>query len=389
MTVPRIVRTDFGGPRGAGLLLLGPSLGTSVVDLWGAVAERLSEHVRVVGWDLPGHGRSPAASGPFSIAELAAGVLALADDIAPGQAFSYAGDSVGGAVGLQILLDAPDRVRSAALLCTGAVIGDPEQWRVRAATVRKSGTESMVEGSAERWFAAGFAGRQPSVAAALLGALRDTDAESYAHVCECLAVFDVTDRLPEITTPVLAIAGAEDIPTPPEGLAQIADGVKDGRLVVLDGVGHLAPAETPERVAGLIADHIGRTRLDGIYQAGMAVRREVLGDAHVDRAVAATTGFTADFQELITRYAWGSIWTRPGLDRRSRSLITLTAMVARGHHEELAMHLLAARRNGLTNDEIKELLLQTAIYCGVPDANSAFRIADKVLTDYDASEDSR
>ncbi len=204
-----------------------------------------------------------------------------------------------------------------------------------------------------------------------------------------LAAFDVTDRLSEITTPVLAIAGAEDIPTPPEGLAQIADGVKDGRLVVLDGVGHLAPAETPERVAGLIADHIGRTRPDGIYQAGMAVRREVLGDAHVDRAVAATTGFTADFQELITRYAWGSIWTRPGLDRRSRSLITLTAMVARGHHEELAMHLLAARRNGLTNDEIKELLLQTAIYCGVPDANSAFRIADKVLTDYDASEDSR
>ena len=389
MTIPRIVCTDFGGPRGAGLLLLGPSLGTSVADLWGAVAERLSEHVRVVGWDLPGHGRSPAASGPFGIPELAAGVLALADDIAPGQAFSYAGDSVGGAVGLQILLDAPDRVRSAALLCTGAVIGDPEQWRVRAATVRESGTESMVDGSAERWFAAGFAGREPSVAAALLGALRDTDAESYAHVCDCLAVFDVTDRLPEITTPVLAIAGAEDIPTPPEGLAQIADGVKNGRLVVLDGVGHLAPAETPERVAGLIADHIGRTRPDVLYQAGMAVRREVLGDAHVDRAVAATTGFTADFQELITRYAWGSIWTRPGLDRRSRSLITLTAMVARGHHEELAMHLLAARRNGLTNDEIKELLLQTAIYCGVPDANSAFRIADKVLTDYDASEDSR
>jgi len=389
VTIPRILCTEFGGPRGAGLLLLGPSLGTSVADLWGAVAERLSDHVRVVGWDLPGHGRSPAASGPFGVPELAAGVLALADDIAPGQAFSYAGDSVGGAVGLQILLDAPDRVRSATLLCTGAVIGDPEQWRVRAAAVRESGTESMVDGSAERWFAAGFGGREPSVVAALLGALRDTDAESYAQVCDALAAFDVTDRLPEITTPVLAIAGAEDIPTPPEGLAQIADGVKDGRLVVLDGVAHLAPAETPERVAGLIADHIGRTRPDGGYQAGMAVRREVLGDAHVDRAVAATTEFTADFQELITRYAWGSIWTRPGLDRRSRSLITLTAMVARGHHEELAMHLLAARRNGLTNDEIKELLLQTAIYCGVPDANSAFRIADKVLTDYDASEDSR
>ncbi|MFC5677043.1 4-carboxymuconolactone decarboxylase [Aeromicrobium endophyticum] len=113
----------------------------------------------------------------------------------------------------------------------------------------------------------------------------------------------------------------------------------------------------------------------------MVVRREVLGDAHVDRAVAATTPFTADFQELITQYAWGSIWTRPGLDRRSRSLITLTALVARGHHDELAMHVRAARRNGLTPDEIGELLLQTAIYCGVPDANSAFRIAQEVLAE--------
>ncbi|MGJ9422620.1 4-carboxymuconolactone decarboxylase [Aeromicrobium sp. CF3.5] len=118
-----------------------------------------------------------------------------------------------------------------------------------------------------------------------------------------------------------------------------------------------------------------------VHDAGMAVRREVLGDAHVDRAVAATTDFTADFQDLITQYAWGSIWTRPGLDRRSRSLITLTALVARGHHEELAMHVRAAKRNGLTDEEIKELFLQTAIYCGVPDANTAFRIAQGVLAE--------
>ena len=115
------------------------------------------------------------------------------------------------------------------------------------------------------------------------------------------------------------------------------------------------------------------------YDDGMAVRREVLGDEHVDRATAGATDLTRDFQELITDYAWGAIWTRPGLDRRSRSLITLTALVARGHHEELAMHLRAALRNGLTVDEIKETLLQTAIYCGVPDANTAFRIAQRVL----------
>ena len=119
---------------------------------------------------------------------------------------------------------------------------------------------------------------------------------------------------------------------------------------------------------------------------GMEVRREVLGDEHVDRATSTATDFTRDFQQLITEYAWGTIWTRPGLDRRSRSLITLTALVARGHHEELAMHLRAALRNGLTIDEIKETLLQTAIYCGVPDANTAFRIAQRVLDEEQSDE---
>jgi 4-carboxymuconolactone decarboxylase len=112
---------------------------------------------------------------------------------------------------------------------------------------------------------------------------------------------------------------------------------------------------------------------------GMRVRREVLGDEHVDRANERKTAFTEDFQELITRYAWGEIWARPGLDRRTRSAITLTALVAHGHWEELALHVRAARRNGLAEDEIKEVLLQCAIYCGVPAANHAFAIAQRAL----------
>ena len=112
---------------------------------------------------------------------------------------------------------------------------------------------------------------------------------------------------------------------------------------------------------------------------GMRVRREVLGDEHVDRAVERTTDFSADFQDLITRYAWGEIWARPGLDRRTRSCITLTALVALGRNEELALHVRGALRNGLSPDEIKEVLLQTAIYCGVPAANAAFAVAQRVL----------
>ena len=194
---------------------------------------------------------------------------------------------------------------------------------------------------------------------------------------------------------MLAVAGAEDVPTPTDSLREIAEGVQHGRLVELDGVAHLAPAEAPAEVARLIRQHVlGEVEAEAVaesdsttrgpsYDEGMAVRRAVLGDAHVDRATANATDFTREFQDFITEYAWGGIWTRPGLDRRSRSLITLTALIARGHHEELAMHVRAARTNGLTNDEIKEVILQSAIYCGVPDANTAFRIAQGVLDELD------
>jgi 4-carboxymuconolactone decarboxylase len=118
---------------------------------------------------------------------------------------------------------------------------------------------------------------------------------------------------------------------------------------------------------------------DELHERGMKVRREVLGDEHVNRAIERTTEFTADYQDLITRYAWGEIWTRPGLDRRTRSAITLTALIALGRFEELRMHVRAALRNGLEEDEIKEVLLQSAIYCGVPAANTAFAVAQEVL----------
>jgi 4-carboxymuconolactone decarboxylase len=116
-------------------------------------------------------------------------------------------------------------------------------------------------------------------------------------------------------------------------------------------------------------------------EQGMRVRREVLGDQHVDDAISGTTDFTADFQDLITRYAWGEIWSRPSLDRRTRSMLTLTALTALGHERELAMHVRAARRNGLTPDEIKEVLLHAAVYCGVPAANRAFAVAGEALAE--------
>ena len=401
MSVPWINGVQLSEPSAGPLLLLGSSLGTSATALWSPTAALLGERFHVVAWDLPGHGRTagPASAG-FTMAQLAGGVMAFAERVLaergePGGRFYYAGDSLGGAIGLQALLDAPDRIIAAVLLCTGAKIGDAEGWRERAARVRASGTTVVVNQSAERWFAPGFLDREPQVAGRLLESLREADREAYALACEALADFDVRPRLGEIVVPVLAVAGAEDVATPPELLGEIAHGVQHGTVQILDGVAHLAPAEAPQEVAKLMITHFdahspGAARGSRPPQdqesadrhaAGMRVRRQVLGDSHVDRATTAATEFTRDFQQLITEYAWGTIWTRPGLDRRSRSIITLTALVARGHHEELAMHVRAARRNGLSVNEIKEVLLQTAIYCGVPEANTAFRIAQAALAD--------
>lgn len=381
---PRITPVELAGDPSKPLLIVGPSLGTSVTALWAATAELLAESFHVIGWELPGHGHGAPTTDAFSMADLAAGVLACVDRILTDRGerhgtFAYAGDSVGGAVGLQLLLDAPTRVSAAVLTNTGAKIGEPEGWNDRAKTVRAAGTASQIAGSTQRWFAPGFLEREPARGGALLHSLRDADAESYALVCEALAAYDVRGRLAEIAAPVLAIAGVDDAPTPPSSLEEIAVGVRNGRLVALDAVGHLAPAEAPHTVSTLVTSHV--TASDPAYAAGMNVRRQVLGDDHVDRATAAITDVNRDYQDLITRYAWGTIWTRPGLARRDRSIGVLTALVAGRHFEELEFHLRAALANGLTREEIIEVLLQTSIYVGVPAANTAFAVANHVLND--------
>ena len=403
----RLVGTQMSDPgpadRRKPLLVLGPSLGTSVTALWAPCIVHLADRFHLVGFDLPGHGASPATAGSsLEFTDLAAAVIDLVDAVQGErgehpQPFLYAGDSAGGAVGLQLLVDTPERVAAAVILSSSAAFGAMPGWTERAAAARASGTPSLVQLSLERWFPDGFVEHEPERVSALLHSLRETDDESYAQVCEALSRFDVRDRLGDVTVPVLAVAGSEDVATPPALLEEITEGVPGARLVVLDGIAHLPPAEAPSVVAKLLAQHLepsahvpsgipveSRDTSDALYESGMSVRRTVLGDEHVDRATAAVTDLTREFQELITRYAWGTIWTRPGLDRRSRSMITLTALIARGHHEELAMHLRAARRNGLTVDEIKEVILQSAIYCGVPDANTAFRVAARVLDDDDS-----
>ncbi|MEH0548280.1 3-oxoadipate enol-lactonase [Streptomyces sp. B21-105] len=360
------------GPASGPPLLLGPSLGTSNA-VWGRIAPELSATHRVVRWDLPGHGGSDAGLiGPgATVGDLADLVLTLADSLGL-ERFAYAGVSLGGAVGLHLALHHPQRVSSLAMICSSAHFNGSKPWEERAALVRAEGLAGLVETADARWFTPGFTVPE------LIADHRAADPAAYAACCDALAAFDLRGRLPEIAVRTLLIAGRRDPATPPAHLREIADAVPDATLVELAGASHLAPAQCPEAVLTVLRAH-----LDGPAKRGMEVRREVLGDAHVDRAQSRQNALTARYQDFISRYAWGEIWTDPTLSRRERSLITLTALVAHGHYDELAMHVRAARRNGLSPEEIGAVLLQTAVYCGVPAANSAFATAQRVLAEED------
>ncbi|NIY65264.1 bifunctional 3-oxoadipate enol-lactonase/4-carboxymuconolactone decarboxylase PcaDC [Streptomyces malaysiensis] len=429
---------DLSGPPTAPPLILGPSIGTSLA-VWEPQLPALTRTHRILRWDLPGHGGSPAAllpsDGSATIGDLAALVLRLADEQG-WERFAYAGVSIGGAVGLHLAAHHPERLTSLAVVCSSARFGDPAAWRERAALVRAEGTEAMVASRPGTWFAHGFA--HTPVGAALIEDLRATDRAGYAACCDALAAYDITADLERIAVPTLVVAGRDDPATPPAHARRIADAVPGASLLEVAGAAHLAGVERPEPVTAALLAHLtdstaqphqphddptARPQNDtphddapsrpqnetphddaphthtphdttpptdtphtdpSRHAAGMAVRRDVLGNAHVDRAVARTTPFTARFQDFITRYAWGEIWTGDGLDRRTRSCITLTALIAHGHDAELAMHIRAALTNGLTREEIGEVLLQSAIYCGVPAANSAFATAQRVFDEIDA-----
>jgi 3-oxoadipate enol-lactonase len=248
MTVPTIATRQLGGPADAPTLLLGPSLGTSTI-LWETTAPLLAERYRLVAWDLPGHGDSPPASQPFTVGEIADAVAASVDG-----PFFYAGVSLGGATGLELLLRHGDRVTAAAIVASGAQLGDPESWAERAATVRAQSTSSLIVASAGRWFAPGAMERIPQLSGRLLHALQDADDDSYARCCEALAEYDVRSALGAIGVPVLALWGEHDAVAPQPKAEEIASGVTRGTVARLDGAAHLPPAEQPESTARALLD---------------------------------------------------------------------------------------------------------------------------------------
>ncbi|MFF3325233.1 4-carboxymuconolactone decarboxylase [Streptomyces sp. NPDC002889] len=414
-TPPKTLQYRIDGPDDAPALILGPSLGTTW-HMWDRQITELSERWRVIRFDLPGHGGAPAHAAT-SVPELAERLLATLDQLGV-QRFGYAGCAVSGAIGIELALRHPERVASLALVAASPRFGTADEFRQRGVIVRTNGLDPMARSAPERWFTEGFAAAQPAIVEWAVQMVRTTDPGCYIGACEALAAFDVRSELGMLGVPTLVLVGSEDQVTGPAEARTLVAGIRDARLALVPGASHLAPVEQPAAVTDLLLHHFATAWHDTLtaipvpvvpvtsapvapvaeiaaavpdrpagdrsprpdpYDAGMKIRREVLGDAHVDRAAAAADEFTGDFQELITRYAWGEVWTREGLDRRARSIITITALVAGGHLDELAFHTRAGLRNGLTPAEIREVLIHAAVYCGVPAANSAFKVAQAVI----------
>ncbi|MBB3086416.1 3-oxoadipate enol-lactonase [Geodermatophilus sabuli] len=242
------------GPDDAPVLVLGPSLGTDT-GLFDAQAAEFAGDFRVVRYDLRGHGGSEVVPGPCTMADLAADVVALLDRLGVDR-FSYAGVSIGGAIGQQLALTVPERLEKLAIIASAAQFADPPSWTARAQQVREQGTETLVGSRTGTWFTAAWAEQHPDEALRLLQMLRDTPDEGYAACCEAIGDFDVRDRLGQITMPTLVVAGAEDPATPPDMVRLIADGIPGAQFLVVTGAGHLPNTTDPETVNAALRGHL-------------------------------------------------------------------------------------------------------------------------------------
>ncbi len=372
------------GPDSAPVLIFSNSMGTDHT-MWTPQADALAGRFRVVRHDMRGHGRSTTTASELSVETLARDVLAILDALQVERAV-FCGLSIGGLIGQWLAIHAPERFSKIVLANTAPKIGSAEMWNARIEGVLRDGLAPLVDASLSRWFTAGFLATSAHALDDLRKVLGGLDPRGYAAGCAAVRDADFREAVKTITVPVLVIAGSDDPSTTAAEGRALADAMPGAAYLELQAA-HLSNREQPGRFTAALLDFIlGRlpvTDDHARYEAGLQVRREVLGSAHVDRSLQKLTPLNEEFQNLITRYAWGEIWTREGLPRHTRSLITLAMMVALNRSEELKLHLRAAANNGVTRDEIKEVLLQTAIYCGVPAANSAFHMAEEVFAEVD------
>ncbi len=360
------------------------SLGSDL-RIWDAIVEALAAaHIGAVRYDLRGHGLSDLGTPPNRMEAHIDDLAALMDDLAIERA-TICGISVGGMIALGLSHRHPEKVAALILCCTGHIIGTAETWNARISAVEQGGVASISEAVLQRWFSPAAQRDGGAMFALARNMLSRTPTAGYIATCEALRDADLTEAARAVSVPALCVAGEYDGSTPPELVSRLGALIPGSQYQMIANSGHLPCLERPDELAGLILGFLRENEApraddaDGRYARGMAVRRRTLGATYVDATQAKKTPFDEDFQRFITEGAWGSVWARPNLTPRERSMITLALLAALGHEAELALHTRATRNTGATPDDIKEALLHVAVYGGVPAANTAFRIVKESL----------
>lgn len=362
----------FDGRDDRPVLVFSHSLGLDHA-MWDAQAADLLPFFRVLRYDIRGHGASTASPGDYTIAQLGADVLAIADAYGVHE-FAFCGLSLGGMIGQWLAVHAPDRTTALVLANTTARVADPSAMEARRRAVLDGGMQAIEDMVMSRFFSPGtIASNAPAIASARRTLLA-TNPTGYAGCCAAIRDMDQRPLLEQIAAPTLVISGDADVGMPWDGHgAVLASSIPGARAIRLPAA-HISNLEKPRSFTRALLDFLVPAPADR-REAGMSVRREVLGSEHVDRSAASTTDFTRAFQALIADVPWGTIWTRPGLDRRTRRLLVLTTTAAMGRWEEFRLHLRTGLSNELEPADLEEVLLQLAVYAGIPAANTAFQVA--------------
>lgn len=362
----------FDGLDDRPVLMLSHSLGQDHT-MWDAQAADLAPHFRVLRYDIRGHGASEVTPGDYRIEQLGADALALADALGIDR-FAFCGLSLGGMIGQWLAANAPGRLTAAVLANTSAR-ADAEGMEKRRQAVLSGGMNAVADVVMGRFFSSRVLASRSIAVASSRRTLLTTDPAGYAGCCAAIRDMNQIGILDKIQVPTLIVCGDLDVSLPYSGHSDVLErGIRGARIVHLP-TAHLANIEMPRTFTAALLGFLLEPHTE-VYGAGMRVRRAVLGDAHVDKALASASR-SDDFQNLITRYAWGTIWTRPGLDIRTRRLLVLAMTAAMGRWEEFRLHVRTGLPRELEWCDIEEVLLQAAIYAGVPAANTGLHAANE------------
>jgi 3-oxoadipate enol-lactonase/4-carboxymuconolactone decarboxylase len=369
----------------APVLVFSSSIGADH-GMWSQQVADVLPYFRVLRYDTRGLGASDAPRAEYTMEQLGRDVLAIADALKI-KRFAFCGLSLGGMIGQWLAINVPERLTGLVLANTSPCVAPKSNWDERRRMVLEGGMASIVDTAMQRFFLPETLAQGDPHASSVRATILATDPVGYAGCCSAIRDMDHTESLRKIRVPTLVIVGDRDPSTPWTGHCEVLAREIPGARVVHLPAAHLSNIERPRSFTAALFDFLlPRTPGTGItpesgdpLEAGTAMRRAVLGDAHVDHALATATDFNRDFQAILTRYAWGSVWTRPGLDRRTRRLLVVAMLASLGRWEEFRAHVRAALEHGMEPCDLKEVLLQTAIYAGAPAARTGFQIASEEI----------